>query len=80
MSFAQGPGETPEVIEQEIRVDSADEIHLSGLLISREDTPAHLPLVVLFHALGRDRDGLIPLADAIAKAMLPAPMNPNLYL
>ncbi len=52
--------------EQDISVQAKDGVILNALLVRGKETTR--PLVVLLHALGRDRDGLLPLADGLASA------------
>ncbi len=68
---AQESGNAAQIREDEIIVDSAEGIHLHALLI-RPTVATGKPTAVLLHALGRDRDALLPLADALVAAGYPA--------
>jgi alpha-beta hydrolase superfamily lysophospholipase len=63
--------ETQPPRERTLEFASADQIRLRGVLVRPPEPPAagaRHPVVILVHAHTRNRDGLLPLADALARA------------
>ncbi|MDQ7088027.1 MAG: alpha/beta fold hydrolase [Acidobacteriota bacterium] len=56
----------PSTIDEEISLELEDGLITHGLLVLPEHASRPLPLVLLLHAFGKDRDGMLDLADALA--------------
>lgn len=61
-----------ETVDESIKVESVDGVILKGLKILPAKVDGPLPVVLLLHSFGSDRDGLLDLGDALARAGLAA--------
>ena len=56
-----------ETADESIKIESVDGVLLKGLKILPAKIDGPLPVVLLLHSLGSDRDGLLDLGDALAR-------------
>lgn len=62
----------PATVDEEVEVELKDGLIVHGLLVLPAEQKSALPVVLLLHALGKDRDGMVDLADALAGAGMAA--------
>jgi len=71
-SVAAAPGPAPGPVERELEIVTSDDVLLRGIVVlpadpdTRPESAEGWPVAILIHGHARNRDGLLPLADALA--------------